>query len=204
MRTFLVNISKRMENVSTKQRLLFVVMVMIIGPMINGDMIGIAKLREMTGGIGMLDMELFYSPAQAYTNIDSLGPDGREFYVWLLVLDFAVILAFGLMQSAFTTLLLQKLSVPEKWLRLNLLPFARGMCDVLENCCLLFIVCHYPTTFEGIARIANIMTMLKWLTMAASMGVILLALIGLGWKTVMRRVRVTRTLEIESMCKPFK
>ena len=197
MRTFLLNVSKRMEHVSAKQRLVLVALVLILGSMVSGDFIGEARLKEMTGGIGMLDMERWYTPAKAYATIEALGSAGREFYVWLSLLDLAVILSLGLMQSAFITFLFQKLSVPEKWLRLNLLPYARGLFDVLENCTLLFIACQYPRTFIRIAWIAGLFTMVKWIFMTISMGIILLALIGWGWKTISQRINVARAFEIE-------
>jgi hypothetical protein len=119
MKKFVLNISKRMERITPKQRFLLFALFLIIGSIIDGDVVGIEKLKEITGGIGMLDMELWYSPAKAYGIFESLGAAGREFYVRLLGIDFLMIVSFGLMQSAFTTFLLQKLSIPEKWLRLN-------------------------------------------------------------------------------------
>lgn len=198
MNTFLVNLSKRMERVSAKQRLVFGILVMIVGPLTSGHLVGAEKLKELTDGIGMLDMEFWYSPAKALATIDALGSEGREFYGWLLVLDFAVIIAFGLMQSAFTTYLLQKLSVPERWLRLNLLPFIRGGFDVVENCCLLLLVLRFPAPLTGVARIAVIATSLKWTFMTTSMGVILLAIVGVGWKARIQRIEVAKTFEIKS------
>ncbi|WP_292420277.1 hypothetical protein, partial [Methanoregula sp.] len=40
---------------------------LITGFLVNGRPFGVAELKSITGGVGILDMEVFYTPEQAYT-----------------------------------------------------------------------------------------------------------------------------------------
>ena len=54
---------------------------LILGYLVNSRPFGIAQLKEMTGGVGILDMEILYTPEQAYAQLAALGEVGRAFYL---------------------------------------------------------------------------------------------------------------------------
>lgn len=51
----------------------------VMNVLINGSPLGVAKLKQITGGPSILDMELRYTPDRAYKVLEALGPKGRAF-----------------------------------------------------------------------------------------------------------------------------
>lgn len=66
---------------------LFVLLVLIL-TMMEGGPFSSLKLEELSGGMGMLDMQFGYNRLQVNNMLDSIGTTGRQLYVKLLGLRF--------------------------------------------------------------------------------------------------------------------
>lgn len=122
---------------------------------------GIAKLRVLSGGTGMLDMMFGYSPPMVHRLLEKVGSAGRHLYTRLLLLDFAFAIAYTALQSLLITALVRKASMDGLWKRFNLLPFVRSLLDLVENGILLFILNSFPVYPSTIVRIAAVITIIK-------------------------------------------
>jgi hypothetical protein len=158
------NISKFMQRFATKKYIIpLLIMFIIIIILMEISPIGKVKLKEMSGGAGMLDMQFGYSQLQVYDMLGSIGTAGRLLYMRLLGLDFIFAVIFMLLQSLLITALLQKAQVSHHWYKLNLLPFVKSALDILENCFILLMLFNYPTKFLVIVCISSVVTILKWI-----------------------------------------
>ncbi len=147
--------------------------------------IGNTRLKELSGGLGMLDMQHFgYSETVAYDMLAQIGPAGRTFYAQLLGVDVVFALVYMLMQSLLLTNLLQRAHIAGRWQLLNLLPWLRSGLDILENGALLGLLYRFPARLAGLAFLASTLTLLKWLVY----GIVIGLLFALGaWVTARSR-----------------
>jgi len=141
---------------------LFIMFITIVA-LLELSPIGAFRLKEMSGGIGMLDMEFGYSQLQVYSLLDSIGAAGRQLYSRMLGLDFIFAVIFMLFQSLLLTVLLRKTAVNQYLQKLNILPFVRSALDIVENIFLLVILFNYPGHYPNIIKISSAITILKWI-----------------------------------------
>lgn len=134
--------------------------VSILALMENGPF-GIAKLRSLSGGTGMLDMMFGYSPPVVHGLLEKIGGAGRLLYSRLLLLDFAFAVAYTALQALLITALLRKAAMDGLWKRLNLLPFVRSLLDFVENGILLFVLNSFPEYPQIIVYLASAITLVK-------------------------------------------
>jgi hypothetical protein len=85
--------SSILDKLETKMNLIYVIsffiIFVIILCIINGKGIGVAKLEQITNGVGILDMEPGYSVEKAYKILDGQGIEGRSYYLKrILPMDF--------------------------------------------------------------------------------------------------------------------
>lgn len=168
MRIF-TNVSNTMQKYANIKNIimLFIAFVIILIAMNKGP-IGSAELMKLSGGVGMIDMELGYSPAIAYGMLYNMGSAGRQLYSALLCLDFLFITVFMFLQSLVISKLLKKSGAAEHFKTLSLLPFAGGILDAVENIFILILLFMYPAELVLTAQISNIITILKFIMYGAS------------------------------------
>ncbi|MDP4152232.1 MAG: hypothetical protein Q8865_02165 [Bacillota bacterium] len=128
----------------------------------ESSFMGSAKLRELSGGTGMIDMRFCYSPKTAYTMLTNMGAPGRAFYAKLLCLDFVFSVFFMFANSTLITLLLRHIKADSRFLLLNILPVLRSIFDIFENCFLFIMIFLYPRKLTAISIISTIFTSVKW------------------------------------------
>lgn len=185
MKKFLSKLSNIMQKLSTKKYILiFAGVLLFMGYLSINNVTGTARLKEISNGIGTLDMKFSYSPREAYDVIKNLGALGRQFYIKWLLMDFLVSLSTMLLFSILITYFLKKLSIGEKIQKINLLPYIRGAFDYLENCFILIMLFNYPKEFMVAASIANLMTIIKWVLYIISLMVVIILMIMTGWKAI--------------------
>ncbi len=132
--------------------------------LINTRPFGLAQLKDITGGAGIPDMEIFYTPAALTAILDALGPAGREFYLTRIIpLD----MVFPLLYSLFFLIVLFRLMgglglLKTRATYLLILPVLAGSVDYSENVCFLTILLNYPEPMTGVAALASLFTLVKW------------------------------------------
>jgi hypothetical protein len=123
--------------------------------------LGKTKLSELSGGIGMLDMQFGYSVSQVYNMLDIMGNTGQQVYIKLLCLDFIFIIFYTLFHSLTIAALIKKTGLNDYFKILNILPFLRSALDVIENFFILKILLDYPLKVISLVNISSIITILK-------------------------------------------
>lgn len=122
---------------------------------------GSLRIKELSGGAGILDMRFGYSGAEAYSLLDKIGELGRNTYIRFLGLDFLFTLVYMLLQSLLITSLVAKAKLSARWEKLNLLPLARCLLDIGENLILIFLLMNYPVRLTTLVTAASVITAVK-------------------------------------------
>lgn len=153
---------------------------LILGYLVNSRPFGIAQLKEMTGGVGILDMEILYTPEQAYTQLAALGEAGRAFYLTHIIpLDLLLPFFYATAFSLIITWLLHRwLPVGSRWHRLNVVPLIGGFCDYMENFGVITMLVAWPAPLPDIARFTMGAGLFKFTFSVLAFTIIFGALIG--------------------------
>ena len=138
-------------------------------------------IEEHSGGLRILDMQLSYSSEEANQLFDALGTDGRRAYLTLhllpdMLFPISYSLAFACTAAWFMVRLLPR-EHPLQWLSLT--PLISGAADVCENLSLVVVNLSFPNRIDWLARIASVLTMIKWGLMP--IGVVLLSVMVVVW-----------------------
>ena len=159
--------------------------------LINYSGIGVAGLLKITGGANILDFEFGYSTARAYSVFESLGNEGRAFYLArILPLDFVFPLSYMAFYFAWIALLQRHVFGHQKMVSsLLLIPIFAMLFDWAENLGVLMMLHRYPTVLGGVCAVSSAMTILKFVGTMLSIGTIAALLIMVLMKR-MRRNRV--------------
>lgn len=139
---------------------LLILLVIILIFMERGPF-GSEKIKELSSGVGTLDMKYGYSAVQAYSMFEKIGSEGRLAYSKLLYLDFVFALVYMSLQSLLITALIKKAKLSAKYEKLNLLPVVRSALDVAENCLLLILLAAFPVQHTVAVSIASAITIVK-------------------------------------------
>ncbi len=150
--------------------------------------LGEGKLKEITGGIGTLDLRVGYTPEQAYEALTLMGEQGRLFYRNLLIrLDLVFPLINTLFWISLITLIYKNILKKKKALYLiALFPINIFVFDITENILVLNMLANYPKEMFNIAFTLNIITIVKFMAVTIS---ILLSLIGVFILIVKNRLK---------------
>jgi hypothetical protein len=139
------------------------------------------RFLEMTNKTDLLDMTTFYSAEQAYEMVGQYGPDGRDYYNYIQIVDFFFPAAYALFFALLITYLLQWRNWLETpWRQLALIPLVAGLCDWLENAGIFIMLRRYPAPFDIVAQMTNIFCVLKFALIGSSM-LVVLVLLGISF-----------------------
>ncbi len=135
-------------------------------------------LQEEAPGVGMPDLQPYYSPVEAYEMLHAYGDTGREVYGrFLVTTDLVWPVVYALILSLLTFALLRKTGVrPGSRLQwTGLLPAGALLFDLLENAGMLGMLATYPGYNPALATLASVSTTAKWAFIGLS-GLIILTL----------------------------
>jgi hypothetical protein len=174
---------------SGKWVILFAVLFMIAGSLVTRKPFGIARLEEITGGVGALDVEMFASAEQIYDVLDRQGEAGREFYKRLLLtVELVFPLVYRLFNVVFIAFTFSRWLGPDsKWNKLSLAPLIGMIADYLENALVLTMLFSYPEKLYSVASIVGIVTTIKWFSNYLDYALMAIGL--LGWLVTLTRRR---------------
>jgi len=137
-----------------------------------------ARIEAGSGGVGPIDLQLFYTPEKVYGMIDAYSPEVRASYrLFEMTGDIIYPIVYTLFFALAITWLFQRGFAPGSTMqKYNVVPFGAWLFDLLENICIVTMLSIYPSTPSALAWISAVFTLVKWLFAGAS---IVLLLIGL-------------------------
>ncbi len=178
-------ILQKVNSLATWKSVIFFGVIFVVAITIfMGKPFGVWQLGSITNGVGILDLQNFYTSDQAYHVLEQQGEIGRQFYVRLLtnVDSFFPLVTALFAMFLITFLFKQWLSTDSKWRYLSLVPVVAAIFDYMENICILKMIARYPDKLTGFASLAGIMTGAKTLLLLVVIVTILVALVGLFCK----------------------
>lgn len=177
----------------TSPRMVFLSLLgfLITAFLINGRPFGVAQLKEITGGVGLLDMEILYSPHQAYAHLAVMGDAGRAFDLTHIVpLDFVFPFMYTLFYAVTMTWLLHHwLPAMSGWHRLNVIPVIGGTCDYLENFGIIAMLLAWPAQMDAMAQFTMVAGLVKFGAIILAGVIVMIAFAGCVVTIVRRQCR---------------
>jgi hypothetical protein len=170
----------RLAPQATRQRVavlmvIFLVLFLVVFPA------ALNRLKEFSGGVGLIDTQFTYTPDQAFQMVSAYGPEGRPLYILttltadlLYPLDYSLLLALLLILLYSQAFPVSRLIHAGVWL-----PFITGAMDLLENACVVTLLATFPQPLPWVAQAAGLFTPLKWIFLGVSLLLVLVGFIGL-------------------------
>jgi hypothetical protein len=160
----------------------------LIAAFVIFEAITLPRLQAAPGGnVVSLDAQLFYRPEQAFATMAAYG-DARRFWIPIyLTWDVANPIFYTLIFSLLISWLFRRgFKAESKRQRLNLLPFGAGLCDLLENLCIVTLLAVYPAQPAAVAWLSTICTVSKMGFLSVSALLILVGLVAAAVKALSR------------------
>ena len=127
----------------------------------------------------LLDLQFFYTPAQAHEMLASFGSNLLLYRNFELTADIIYPIVYTLFYSLLITRLLQKgFPASHKIQRLNIMPFGAWLFDLLENIGIVTMIWLFPSAPDALAWATTFFTMAKWSFAALSILLLLISLIA--------------------------
>lgn len=159
--------------------LMFLALVLLFQGVIVPNLLQ-TKLAAYSGGNGPMDLLMSYSPATAFSLIQSYGEEGRAAYrSFATSWDVAYPAIYSLFFAfALSWLLHRGFASNSKMQLLNLVPLGGWLFDWLENIGIVTMLNQYPHTSSSVATFASTCTSIKWGFAVAGTVVVMIALIA--------------------------
>jgi len=140
-----------------------------------------AKIKAISGGVGPIDLQLFYTPEKVYSMIAAYGDTGRASYrIFELTGDIIYPIVYTLLFSLLITWLFQRGFPAEiKMQGLNIVPIGAWTFDLLENLGIVGMISVYPSTPFALAWVTAIFTLIKWAFAGASIILLFIGIVAL-------------------------
>lgn len=118
-----------------------------------------------TGSPAILDARFGFSAAEAYQAMLAFGENGRRVYLFMIsVIDSIYPIIYGLLLILTSSFLLNKsLSKNSMFRVLNLMAIDAVLFDYAENISIIYLLVRFPESADGIARMASVFGIIKWL-----------------------------------------
>lgn len=138
-----------------------------------------AKIESGSGGMGPIDLQLFYTPEKVYGMIEAYSLEVRASYrLFEMTGDIIYPIVYTLFFSLAVTWLFQRgFASSSNMQKYNVVPFGAWLFDLLENICIITMLSIYPSTPPALAWISAIFTLVKWLFAGVTVVLLLLGLI---------------------------
>jgi hypothetical protein len=115
-----------------------------------------------------------------FNKVAAYGEQGRSVYrIFALTADIAYPIIYSIFLGLAITFLFRRIFPLESGLqKLNLLPFAALVFDVLENLGIVALLSTYPQKFTWLAVITSLINFIKWVCAGGSTLLVLAGLVG--------------------------
>ena len=137
------------------------------------------------GDVSILDVRFGYRPGEAYQTLAAMGSEGRAEYLRMLAItDMVYPFVYGTLLILAASLFLKRALRPDSILRIfNLVALDAILFDLIENCCIIWLIIQFPTENNAVAWVASTAGIVKWLAVATSVVVILFGIVGWGFQS---------------------
>jgi hypothetical protein len=154
--------------------LLFVVFMAVVLPRQAGE------AEQASGSSASPDTSLFYTAAELYNWAEAYGESGRAAYIRArLTFDVVWPLVYTLfLATALSWLMARGFAAGSRWRRANLAPLLGMLFDFLENGATSLVMARYPAETPVAAELAGVLTLVKWLFVGGSFGLLLVGMIA--------------------------
>lgn len=142
----------------------------------------IPRIKALSGGVGILDLEFYYTADTAYRHLAAYGPEGRRLYAWGLLTVDAVLPALMFLTLAVSLTLTGRRQGGRYWLpMLNLLPLLAMVSDYLENAAILTMLDSYPHRLRIVGAMSGCFTLSKQVSTLTCLTLILWGNVRAWW-----------------------
>lgn len=138
------------------------------------------KAEEASGGNGSPDTSLVYTPQELLDLAASYGEAGRQAYLyarWTFDLAFPLVYGFFFI-TTLSWLFARGFKPGSRWQLANLVPLIAVVFDLLENTATSIVMARFPQPASLAAWLAPLFTLVKWIFVYASFGLLLIGLIA--------------------------
>lgn len=138
---------------------LFILTTSVIFPLMS------SLIESPVEDLESIDTKLYYTPEEFYEIIEPYGDQGRQVYALShLTADVLFPLVYAFFFGLLIGFIFQRAFPKDSRLqRLNLIPFALLIFDLIENLGVVILLLGYPTLMVGLARFTGVITSLKWI-----------------------------------------
>jgi len=129
---------------------------------------------------GSIDITFGAAPATLFNIVEAHGQQGRAVYrIFELTADIAYPVIYSLFLGLTITFLFRRIfPLESKLQKLNLLPFAALLFDVLENLGIVALLSTYPRQITWLAVITSLINFIKWICAGGSSLLVVAGLVG--------------------------
>lgn len=147
------------------------------------------KAAEVSGGAASPDTSLVYTVNDLYAMVQAYGENGRQAYIHA---RFTFDLVFPLVYTAFLVaaiswLYQRNFSAGSPWQSANLVPIIGMLFDFLENIGAALVMARFPARTAVIDVLTPVFTLVKWIFVYASFGLLLLGVLAAAWYWVRKK-----------------
>ena len=141
-------------------------------------------LNPRLGGTAILDMQIGYTPDDAYALLEALGAEGRQAYAAMLLIgDMLFPISYSLLFAAVAAWLLARAIPPDHWAqKLSLIALIGGISDIAENLSILTMIFAFPQRLDGVAWFSSLIKISKFGSAAVGAPLIVIFAVMLVWK----------------------
>lgn len=135
-----------------------------------------AEAERVTGGAGSPDTSFWYTPTELYQIAEAYGQAGRQAYLkarWTFDLVWPVVYT-AFLSLAISWVYRRAFAAESRWQLANLVPIAGMLLDYLENSATSLVMARYPALTPGIAHLAPLFTLTKWVFVNGSFVLLLI------------------------------
>jgi hypothetical protein len=153
---------------------------------IPNDPFGLNPHLARLGGAAILDMQIGYTPDDAYALLEALEPDGRRAYTAMLIGgDMLFPISYSLLFAAIAAWLLARVAPPDHWAqKLSLIALIGGVSDIAENLSILTMIAAFPQRLEGVAWFSSWIKVTKFGSGVIGAPLVLILVVMLVWQNV--------------------
>ncbi len=117
-------------------------------------------LAKYNDGYGTFDMKSYDAPT-VYQVLDHMNPEGFTIYQKYFIGDYLFIIAFGILQIMLSLYAYSWIKSKSILGLVISVPIIRGICDLVENSLLLYILQSYPQKHINIISLSDKFTYIK-------------------------------------------
>ena len=137
-------------------------------------------LGGTTDEVGAIDLTFGASPRTLFEKVAAYGEQGRLAYrIFALTGDVGYPIVYSIFLGLAISYFFQRTFPAGSWLqRLNLVPFAALVFDILENLGIVGLLSTHPQQFTWLAVLTIIMNVIKWVFAGGSVVLVFIGLFG--------------------------